>query len=84
MRIGNYDYNIGDSIPLNKWLFSIEVLKCPPQMIGVIKPCVFLVCTKIIEAGEPWKVNGKPEVKKGGWWSWTVPYGLIVDIRLIK
>lgn len=80
MKIANFKHEIGEAVPVGKWLFAIEILKCPPSMCRVFKPYISLIFTKIIEAGEPWKIDGKPQIKKGGWWSWTCPKGISIKI----
>jgi len=71
---------MGGATELNKWYFGIEILKCPPSMFRVFKPFIFIWWFKIIEEGELWKIGGKAGKKKGGWWHWTSPKGISIEI----
>lgn len=79
MKIGNLPES-GIHAKLNKWYWGIEILKCPRTMIGVIRPQLFLCFVKFIDYGEPYKINGRKEVKKGGYKTFTSPYGLRIEI----
>jgi hypothetical protein len=81
MRIGNFQYRIGEAIQLNKWLFSIEIGKCPPHMFGIFRPYINLIFIKIIDEGEPYKIDGRPSVQKGGVWRWVCPFGISIEFR---
>ena len=80
MKIANYKHEQGETVPTGKWLFSIEIVRCPPYMHKVFKPHIFIVFAKIIDPGEPYKLDGRPMKKKGGWWSWTLPFGIVFEI----
>lgn len=80
MRIANFKYEEQGAIPIGKWLFCLEIVKCPPYMYKVFKPNIRIVFAKIIDPGEPYKLDGRPIKKKGGWWSWTCPFGIVFDI----
>ena len=76
MRIGNYKYEQGAAAPVGKWLFSVEVLRCPPHSFRIFRPYVFVIAMKIIEHGTMDRVDGKPMVKRGGYWHWSSPFGI--------
>lgn len=43
-------------------------------------PWVFVAIVRFVEFGEPWMLGGKKEMKKGGWWYWTCPRGIWIEI----
>ena len=86
MRIGNFSLKTGEMQPLNKWLWCIEILRCSPSRYPrhIFKPYIFICFTKFIEYGEPYKLNGKEDIKKGDWKYWESPIGLYWEIKIIK
>ena len=79
MRIGTIPGR-GEAFPLRKWIIGIEILRCPPHYVGTFRPYILVVCMKVIEPSEHWKVDGKPGKKYGGWWRWASPIGIHVEI----
>jgi hypothetical protein len=80
MIIGNYHHTQGSLPPLNRWLFSIEVLPRPPYLRRCFKPVIIVIAMKVFDHGEPGEIDGKPMKKKGGWWRWVSPVGVIIEI----
>lgn len=66
---------------LNRWYIGIEFLKCPPSQWGVFRPTIFFICMKITDYGEPYKLDGRPQKKKGGWKEWRCPIGIHFSIE---
>lgn len=84
MRIANFKHNHGDTLPLGRWLFSFEIMSCPAWSIHTFRPLLRIVCTKIIREGEYGVTNGRPTEKRGGWWTWSSPYGVHFDFEIVK
>lgn len=81
MIIGNKP-KLGTEIQINKWYWCIELLKCPPTMINIFKPYLFIMLVRFKDLGQPCQMGGSPEKKIGGWKQWSFPIGL--EIRIIK
>lgn len=82
MIIGNLPNSIHDGVQLQtgKWYVWIEIRKCPPHMINVLKPSVSLGVFKVVDEGEPWKIDGKKAVTKGFFKRATSPFGIAIEI----
>ncbi len=78
MIIGNFQ-PYGRMV-LNKWLIGLEIRKCPPTMSRVFKPHIRVFFIKFTDHGEPGKFDGRPQKKIGGWWTWTCPFGISIEI----
>jgi hypothetical protein len=83
MKIGRL-HKMGEAIKLNKWYVGIEILKCPPTMVGIFRPYFFFICVKFKTLGEPYMIGGKKEEKIGGWKRWSSPIGIVFEIIRYK
>lgn len=79
MKIGNTPKR-DSQIELKKWYIGIEIRSCSPQRIRCFKPWIRFVCVKFTDFGEPAKINGAPDKKIGGWWTFESPIGIIIEI----
>lgn len=79
MRIGNLPKN-GEAVLVGKWIIGAELHKCPRSMHRVFKPQLFICCVKIVDAGEEWKLGGRPQVRKGFFREFTFPFGVVFEI----
>lgn len=79
MKIGNLPER-GTLFKLNKWYFAVHIMSRPSYKIGIFQPCVLLCLTRVYQYGEPYKINGKPEKKFGGFRFYTFPYGISITI----
>lgn len=84
MIIGNLPKDRGVQLDLNKWYFSLEIKKCPPNMIGIIRPHVFICLMKILDYGEPQIMNGREMKKKGFYRRFNSPYGFNFEFHKYK
>ena len=73
----------GESMILNKWYFGIEILKYPPYQHYqgfAFKPYFFILYMKVIDYGtEFYEKNGRPQIKKGGYKIFTLPFGFCIS-----
>lgn len=74
----------GAAIELNKWYFGMEILKCPPSMVGIFRPYILFIFVKFKDLGEPYKINGREENKVGGWKYWTSPIGIEFRFKITR
>lgn len=70
----------GSMLEIGKWYFGLEIRKCPPSMIRVFKPWLFVWFVKVIDDGEPGKIGGRERKQKGGYRDFTFPYGISIQI----
>lgn len=82
MKVGNFPPE-GSSYPIGKWLYLFQIRWCPPYMIGVFKPEVLVALIKVLDAGEPDKIDGRPRKQLGGWRRFTLPFGIIFHIEIV-
>lgn len=75
MIIGNRS-ELGVRADLNKWYIFIEILKCPPNQIGIYRPYIMIGFVKWTDHGEYGKFNGRKEKKIGGWREYSSPIGI--------
>ena len=79
MKIGIRPDEYGQA-KLGKWYVGIEILKCPRYQIRVFRPFIFIWCVKWEDFGEPDRLNGREEKRKGIIKTWTSPIGIFVEI----
>lgn len=79
MKIGKLP-DRGSELEIGKWYAGFEIRKCPPSMIRVFKPYLFVWCIKVIDHGEPHKIGGRERKQKGGYKYFTFPYGIVIEI----
>lgn len=80
MKISNFKRLENMQIPLNKWLFFIEIRRCRPDRVGIFKPYFSCGLVKFTDFGEMDRLDGRPQKKKGGWWSGEFPVGIAIEI----
>jgi hypothetical protein len=75
MKIGRKpdDFRLPD---IGIWYVGIEIRKCPPWTIGAFRPWIFIWAFKVLDHGEPGKLDGRPERKRGGYWYGAFPYSI--------
>ncbi len=82
MKIGNLPLE-GEATVLNKWYIGIEILPYPPYRCYrgfAFKPYILIVCMKTTDFGtEYFQVNGTPGKQKGGYKSFTFPFGFCIE-----
>ena len=85
MRIGNFKPKVGELLPLNKWLWCIEIKRCSPYRYHryIFKPFIFICFAKFIEFGDPFSLN-PVDKKKGFFFSKESPIGIYAEVRIIK
>lgn len=84
MNIGNLpkDFYKGASFELNKWYIWLTVLPRSPHRFRVFRPYFIFGFIKIIDSGEPTRLDGRPEKRKGIYKKWEFPIGLSVEINI--
>jgi len=70
---------LGEQGDLNKWYYGIEIIKCNPQIAGILKPYIFIWCIKWLDFGEPYMLNGRKEKRKGFTKRFEFPYGIRIE-----
>jgi hypothetical protein len=79
MKVGSRP-QYGEAVQVGKWYIGFELLTRPPYRVRVFQPFLFVWCFKIVDAGEPSRFDGRPMVNRGGWWRFTSPIGIVVEI----
>lgn len=81
MRIGNRPRpEMGAAATVGEWYMGIEILSCPPERRSIFKPYLFVWFFKITDAGEPYKLEGRPREKIGGWLVWESSIGIAIEV----
>lgn len=83
MILGKFPPHNGERAPLNEWYIGLDVRKHPSYMSGrglFLRPWVQILFVKFLDYGEPGVFNGREPKKVGGWWTWTCPYGISIEI----
>lgn len=73
----------GEAMVLNKWYFAIEILWHPPYQHYqgfAFRPYIFILYMKMIDYGTEFlEINGRPQIKKGGYKTFTLPFGFCIS-----
>ena len=73
----------GELMILNKWYFAVEILWHPPYQCYqgfAFRPYFFFLYMKVIDYGtEYYQPNGIQAVKKGGYKTFTFPFGFCIS-----
>lgn len=73
----------GEALILNKWYFAVEILLHPPYQHYqgfAFRPYVFILYMKVTDYGtEMYERNGRPRKQKGGYKSFTFPFGFCIS-----
>ena len=70
---------LGEQGDLNKWYYGIEIIKCNPQILGILKPYILIWFIKWFDFGEPYTLNGRKEKRKGIIKRFEFPYGIRIE-----
>lgn len=81
MIIGNKNMKQGERPQLNKWYWCIEISKCPPTMINIFKPYLFIMLVKYKSIHNLCsRIDTSIEDKIGGYKQWSFPIGIRIEI----
>lgn len=65
----------------DKWHIGVRILKCSPRKMGIFQPEIMFCFVKWQDFGEPYKLDGRPEKKMGGWKTFEFPWGISIKIH---